>query len=203
MRGLLCSVSFMLFVTCFGQQWQVIDHPNNRRKAIAVDSVLISEYVYSEVSELSEGRAYVAKGDLYAYIDVTGRELTPYIFAEANNFINGYAIVGDSFSKSIMNSRMQLILPFAYVRVYPPQYGLIIVQSHAGTWGVYDTLGLEKLPLIYDLPPIILHKERIIVRRDNAYGVVNDCNDVIWNTAYQYISESGYAYKSGKYIKLF
>ncbi|MEJ6662361.1 MAG: hypothetical protein QNL79_08515, partial [Bacteroidia bacterium] len=80
------SILFSVFATfSFAQRWEVKDHPNNRKKAIVVDSVTISDFVYTEVSELSENKAYVSQGELYAYIDAAGIELTPYVFAEANN----------------------------------------------------------------------------------------------------------------------
>lgn len=196
-------IACLIATYCNAQQWEIDNHPNNRRKAIIVDSVPISDYVYTEVSELSEGKAYVAQGDLYAYIDETGKEITPYIFAEANNFTNGYAIVGDSFNRSVLNDRMQLIVPFQFARVRLPKLGLIVVQSHEGMWGAYDVMGNLKLPFIYDLPPNIVELNKIIVRQAEEYGVVNDCNETVYNCAYQYISADGLAYKQGKYLQLF
>ena len=187
----------------FAQRWEVKDHPNNRRKAIVADSVTISDYVHTEVSELSENKAYVSQGDLYAYLDVAGSELTPYVFAEANNFSNGFAIVGDSFSKSILNEKMQFVIPFEFQEVRLPKHGLIVVQSSSGTWGVYDIKGVLKLPLIYDLPPNVLNLETIIVRKNELYGVVNDCNESRYNCRYQYIDPNGLGYKSGTYLRLF
>lgn len=197
------SVLLMCALFCSAQQWEVKRHLNSRYKAIMLDSMLISDYVYTEVSMLTEAKAFVAQGDLYAYIDKNGVELTPYVFAEANNFTNGYAIVGDSFNRSIINDKMQLIIPFKFERVQLPKYGLMAVQSHAGLWGAYDVMGNLKLPFIYDLPPHILSLERIIVRQEDEYGVVNDCNETIFNCAYQYITEDGIAYNQGKYLRLF
>lgn len=200
-----CSgiVLMCLVLGAFAQKWEVKDHPNNRRKAIVVDGVAISDYVYTEVSELAENKAYVAQGDLYAYIDKSGKELTPYVFAQANNFSQGFAIVGDSFTKSILNEKMQLVVPFEFQEVRLPKHGLIVVQSSSGTWGAYDTKGVLRLPLIYDLPPNILNLETIIVRKKDLYGVVNDCNEVKYNCGYQYIDTDGIAYQSGKYLRLF
>jgi hypothetical protein len=194
---------FLYSVPSLGQVWGVQNHPNNRRKAILVDSVLISDFVYSEISDLSEGKAYVAQGDLYAYIDSTGKQLTPYTFAVATNFTHGYALVGDSFHMSVLNDKMQLIVPFEYQRAKLPVCGLIAVQSFEGTWGVYDVQGVQRLPFIFDLPPHILSRDKIIVRHKEEYGVVNDCNEYIFNCAYQYISSDGLGYKQGKYLRLF
>ena len=196
-------VLLMCTLFCTAQHWHVKPHPNNRYKAIAMDSMLLSGYVYTEVSMLAEGKAFVAQGDLYAYIDEKGAELTPYVFAEASNFIGGYAIVGDSFNRSVINDRMQLIVPFKFARVQLPKFGLIAVQSHEGLWGAYDIRGNLKLPFIYDLPPRILSLERIIVRQEDEYGIVNDCNETVFNCAYQYITLEGLAYKQGNYLRLF
>ncbi len=196
---LLCTVGHQ----CFAQFWEVISHPNSHKKAIQLDTLNHTDYIYTEVSELSERKAYVSQGDLYAYVDEAGVELTPYVFAEANNFIKGYAIVGDSFNQSVLNAQMQLILPFEYARARLPIYGLIVVQSHEGLWGLFDTTGIQRLPFVYYLPPLILNLEQIIVRKEEEYGVVNDCNEVVFNTGYQYISPGGLGYKSGKYLRLF
>ena len=198
------SILFSVFATfSFAQRWEVKDHPNNRKKAIVVDSVTISDFVYREVSELSENKAYVSQGELYAYIDAAGIELTPYVFAEANNFSNGFSIVADSFSKSILNEKMQFVVPFEFQEVRLPKHGLIVVQSSSGTWGVYDTRGVLKLPLVYDLPPNIVNLETIIVRKNELYGVVNDCNESRYNCRYQYIDPNGLGYQSGRHLRLF
>ncbi len=178
-------------------------HPNNGKMAIVKDSAVITDFVYSEISELSEGKAFVAKGDLYAYIDENGNDLSPYVFVEAGNFKDGYALVGDSTHRSIINAKMQLVVPLAFFQVRLPKLGLILVQSHEGLWGIYDTFGDQRVPCIYDLPPRILSLERIIVRKNDQYGVINDCHEVVFNCSYQYITSDGLAYRSGKYLRLF
>jgi hypothetical protein len=185
------------------QFWGVKNHPNNRKKAVVARDVVISDYVYTEVGDLSEGKAYVAQGELYAYIDERGKELSPYIFTVVSNFTGGYAIIGDSLAMSVINEHMQLIVPLQFQRVKLPVCGLIAVQSFEGSWGVYDVLGNLRLPFIFDLPPHILSRDKIIVRQNEEYGVVNDCNEYIFNCAYQYITPNGYGYKSGKYLRLF
>lgn len=185
------------------QTWQVIKHPNNGKKAIMFNGEQICDYVFTEVSELSENKAYVAQGELYAYIDTACHELTEYIFAEATNFNEGFALVGDSFNVGIINQRIQMVVPLQFAQVRLPKLGLIVVQTHAGTWGALDTMGKIRLPFIYDLPPQIINLELIIIRANELYGIVNDCNEVVFNTAYQFISSQGFGYKSGKYLQLF
>ena len=185
------------------QMWEVKKEPNKRRMAIQLDSTSVTDFVYSEISELSENKAYVAKGDLYAYVDSEANELTPYIFTQVSNFTNGYAIVGDSFHQSILNEKMQMLLPLSFYEVRLPKHGLIVVQSDEGLWGVYDLMGHEKLPPVYDLPPKILNRETILVRKNELYGVVNDCNEVVHSINFQYITSAGLGYKQGKYLRLF
>lgn len=202
MRSLACIIC-LATCTAFAQSWQVKNHPNSTRKAILMDSVRISAYVYTEVSELSEDKAYVSRGELYAYINENGKELTPYVFSVVSNFTDGYAIVGDSFNKSILNEKMHAIVPFRFAHVRLPQNGIILVQSHQGKWGAYNVFGELKLPVIYDLPPLILSLNKIIVRQSELYGMVNDCNEIVFNFSYQYITTAGFGYVRGKYLKLF
>lgn len=200
--GLILQIVFLTFI--HAQVWTVENHPNNGKMAIIVDdSVQLSNYIYSEISELSEKRAFVAKGELYAYINSKGEELTPYVFTEAHSFKQGFAVVGDSVHKSLLNYQMQVVLPFAFSEVRTPIRNLVVVQSDQGLWGIYDTLGVEKLPLIYDLPPHIINNEIIVVRKYELYGIVNDCNEVVHNFTYQYITSKGFAYRRGKYLRLF
>lgn len=204
MRGFLFFIA--LFGLCklgVGQVWDIKKNQNTRFYSISTSSITQSPYQFTEVSELSERKAYVAKGELYAYINYHLEEISPYVFVEANNFQNGYAIVGDSFGKNIINSRIQLILPLMFQEVRLPVNGLIIVQSWQNTWGVYDIYGNVKLPLIYDLPPKIMSRDKIIVRKEEVYAVVNDCNEIIFPFGYQYIDTNGFGYKQGRYLRLF
>ncbi len=75
--------------------------------------------------------------------------------------------------------------------------------SVSGTLGVYDVAGNINFTFIYDLPPHIINRDCIIVRKNEDYGVVNDCNETIFNCAYQYITADGLGYKQGNYLRLF
>lgn len=193
----------IISITGNAQSWEVKNHPNNGKMAIFNNSKQISSYRFSEVGELSQGKAFVAEGDLYGYINENGKLETSYQFVIATNFKDGYAIVGDSINQNILNTAMKLLLPSQFARVKLPYNGLILVQSHEGLWGTYDTSGSELIPPMYALPPRILNKNKIIVRLNDEYGVVNAHNESIFNASYQYISPTGYGYKSGKYLRLF
>ena len=194
-----------LFIGLLGypQTWDVKKHPNNRKMAIFKDGRQISSYRFSEVSEFSEGKSFVAEGDLYGYLSSEGKLLTPFSFVIASNFKKGYALVGDSIHQNILNRKMELMLPNKYARVRLPKFGLILVQSHEGLWGAYDTKGNLKLPVIYSLPPYLVNEDTIIVRLNGEYGLVNSDNKSLFNPSYQYISPKGYGYKSGTYLRLF
>lgn len=200
---LLLLFLFSWSITVLGQKMDVLVHPNTGLMALLKNEHRVSEFIFSEISEFSEYKAYAAQGDLYAYIDTNGNALTPFMFTIANNFVNGYAIIGDSFSLGLINAKMQWVVPQRFNRVLQPKLGLVVLQSQQGYWGAYDMRGYQKLPFVYDLPPVYDHLEYIVVRKDLAYGVVNDCNEVKYNTAYQYINKSGMAYRSGHALRLF
>jgi hypothetical protein len=190
-------------IPAFSQDMKIIAHPNNGMYAISKNDSLITDFVYAEVSEFAENKAYVSKGELYAYIDTNARELCPYLFVVACNFKDGYAVAGDSNYLGLINSKMQVVVPFRFRRILQPHMGLIIVQSMHGLWGAYDQYGDVKLPAVYELPPKFNNLERIIIVQNGLYGVVNDCNEILFNPSYQYITLDGYAYKSGKYLRIF
>ena len=203
MRTCLTIVSLFWLLTVGAQSPRIEIHPNTGMLAISINDSLITDYIYTEMSEFAEGKAYAAKGELYAYIDEQGNELTPYIFTVANDFSNGFAIVGDSFSLGLINDRMQVVVPFRFNRVIPPKLGLVVLQSKQGYWGAYDIKGNERIPFLYDLPPVYDHLDYIVVRKELLYGVVNDCHETRYNTSYQYISKQGMAYRSGVGLRLF
>ena len=202
MRGIIIIAIWGVFPS-WAQTWRVVQHPDHSKKAIVAQDKVISDYVYTEVSELSEGKAFVSQGSLYAYIDAQGNALTPYQFTVASNFKHGYALVGDSFSMSVLNDSMRIVVPLQYPRVKLPSSDLIAVQSKEGYWGVYDVYGNLRLPCIFDLPPRIVNKDIIVVRQNELYGVVNDCHEYRFSCAYQYITPDGFGYKRGKYVRLF
>ncbi|MBR9860246.1 hypothetical protein GYB22_05770 [bacterium] len=190
-------------INTYAQNMQIHAHPNNGKYAISKNDSLITDYVYSEVSTFSEGIAFVSKGEHYAYIDTNARELCPYLFVVAGDFKDGYAIAGDSNYIGLINAKMQVVVPFRFRRIFRPNMGLIIVQSMHDLWGAYNEFGDVKIPAIYDLPPLYNDLEHIIVVQNGLYGVINDCNETVFNTSYQYISLDGLAYRSGKYLRIF
>ena len=202
MKYLLLALLFCSTMV-HAQNMSVEFHPNSGLMALAKDGKLLTDFEFTEISEFSEGKAYAAKGELYAYIDTNGKRLSPFIFTVANNFKDGYAIIGDSFGLGVINHRMRLVVPIRFNRVIQPKLGLIILQSQQGYWGAYNYLGREALPFVYDLPPVYDHLDYIIVRKDMAYGVVNSCNETQYNTSYQYIRKDGMAYRSGIALRLF
>ena len=199
------GVILFLLIGLWGypQSWNVKKHPNNLKMAIFKDGRQISSYRFTEVSELSEGKSFVAEGNLYGYLNSGGKLMTPYRFVIASNFIKGYALVGDTIYQNILNRKMKLMLPTKYARARLPKFGLILVQSHEGLWGAYDTEGNLKLPVIYSLPPYLVNQDVIIIKLDSEYGLVNSNNEILFNPSYQYISHKGYGYKSGTYLRLF
>lgn len=184
------------------QHWEIRHHPNSRKLSVNHQGKT-TDFVFSEVSELQEGKAFVAQGDLYAFMDEEFNILTPYMFAQISNFKQGFAMIGDSTSQGVLNHKMHVVIPMEYQRIRFAKMGLILVQSHDGLWGVYDVFGNHLIPEIYDLPPKILNLEQIIVRKQDRYGLVNSCNETIFNCSYQYIHKSGFAFKQGKYLRLF
>lgn len=208
-RRVICKLVIAFFVL-FGlpnainaQNLGVKYHPNNGYIALTKNDTLITEYIYTEISEFSEYKAYAAMGDLYGYIDTNGQAMSPFIFTVANNFKNGYAVIGDSFSLGLINAKMQLVVPVRFNRVFLPHLGLAVVQNKDGYWGAYDTLGALKVNCAYDIPLQFDSREYIVVRQNKYYGVINDCNEIIFNASYQYIGRNGIAYRSGIPLRLF
>ena len=54
---------------------------------------LVSQFDYTEVRDLSNGRGLVRRGDRFGYVDETGREVIPVQYTDATRFSNGLAII--------------------------------------------------------------------------------------------------------------
>lgn len=200
----LLGLIFFLFGSSYAQNMGVLRHDENGNYAITKDDITITDFIFSEVGAFSEGKAIVAQdSSLYAYIDTNGQLLTPYAFTVAGAFKDGYAVVGDSFSQGLINEKMHIVVPIRYYRVLLPKLGLVRVQTKLGYWGAYDLQGKQRLPFIYDIPPIYQDLHYIIVRKDLEYGVVDEHHTILYNTSYQYIGLDGIGYRSGIGLRLF
>lgn len=98
------------------------------------------------VGDFYEGLAKVRKGDLYGYIDKTGKNVIPCIFQNAESFHDGMALVGNSKYYTYINKEGKTITDFVFdYTTLPFSNGLALV-SFQGKKGFIDKKGNSTFP---------------------------------------------------------
>lgn len=57
----------------------------------------ITEFIFEDASDFSDGMAKVKKNGNYGFIDKSGKLIIPAAYQNAENFKNGFALVGDKY----------------------------------------------------------------------------------------------------------
>ncbi len=165
---------------------------------------LLTGYVFSEVSSFSDGKAWVNKGELYGYIDTLGRPITLFHFADVSAFQNGYAIVskdtlGGNFG--VINHTGYEICKLTYTRIKHFSKGFAPIQ-HDTVWGLLDTLGREVITPEFDVPPIVISANFIIVSKKGRWGVIKISGEVVYDLEFDLITKDGVAFKQNEKLYL-
>lgn len=156
-------------------------------KMINEQGVVLTRRGYPYMAELKEGRAvyYVTdngSGDgansRYGYLDSAGQEVIPAQYEEANDFVDGKAVVkiqDRHYALIDLHGRRLANYPLAYVG--PPGDGLLAFQKDsAGKYGYIDEQGNIVIPPAYT-SAFPFHHDRAIVNTaedyKSKYGVIN------------------------------
>ena len=123
-------------------------------------------YGYNDMNGFSEGLAQVRRKEVNedgkssyktGFIDKTGKEVIPFIYGDANDFSEGFALVGKGGKYAYINKKGKEITPFIYDR-YSRDFidGMACVHKKTENeykrdkYGFIDKKGKEVVPLIYD-----------------------------------------------------
>ncbi|KZS48447.1 hypothetical protein AWU65_22180 [Paenibacillus glucanolyticus] len=156
-------------------------------KMINEQGVILTSRAYPYIAELREGRAvfYVtdhSSGDgdnsRYGYLDADGHEVIPARYADANDFVDGKAVVklkDDNYALIDLHGRKLATYHFAYVG--PLGEGLLAFQKEStGKYGYIDEKGEIVIPPTYT-SAFPFHDGRAIVNTaedyKSKYGVIN------------------------------
>jgi len=143
-----------------------------------------TEAIYADI----EDRAIVAdKNFIYALVDFSGKEITPFKYQEIKKFSNGLAAVKYQSRYGFIDTSGNEVIPCTYHNAESFSEGLARVQKNGRT-GYIDTTGKEVIPLIYDSGERI--KDGIIfVTKDNKEGGLDKKGNIIIPFLYTGISD--------------
>ena len=172
--------------------------------ALQVGNELVTSYIFTEVSEFYEGKAWVNKGNLYGYIDTLGRSVTDFVDADVDRFVDGFAAVSRDTQDGdygFVYHVGQEICTLKYSRVKSFENGFAAVQSDSN-WTLIDTSGSEMMIPVFDYPPKVVSERFVIVVKASKWGVIDSENSEQYPFIYDLITADGLAYLANKKVYL-
>lgn len=161
--------------------------------ALCKDSVVVTPYVYTEVSRFSEGRAWVNKGDLYGYIDTNLNDVTPYHFTDVSAFRNGFTVVSKDSFYGYIDAQGNERSAMTYLEALPVQHAFATTRDSSG-WMILDTLFEPISGLRFDVPPFALSENFVVCANKGKWGVLNREGQLIHPMIYDLITAEGVGY---------
>ncbi len=172
--------------------------------ALQVGNDLVTAYVFTEVSDFYEGKAWVNKGSLYGYIDTLGVSITDFVYADVDRFIDGYAAVSRDTQDGLygfVNEVGREVCDLKYNRIKPFENGFAAVQLDSN-WTLIDTSGSELMMPIFDYAPKVISDQFVIAVRANKWGVIDTADRLKYPFVYDLITADGVAYLANKKVYL-
>jgi len=197
-KSLLFSILIIQSGAVTGQVW--FKQSGDYYALMSQDSQYISGFIYTEVSEFSEGLAWVNKGDLYCYINSDGDSITSFVFSDVSDFNHGFAVVSMDSTYGVINRFGQLVVEYQYSRINTTKFGFFAAQQDS-VWHVIDTAGMVVSNRAWLYPPFFLSDNFIVGCVNGLWGVVNANDEVLYEFKHDLITYDGVAYiKNEKYL---
>ena len=201
-NAILCLLTcFLIFENSTGQT--TFKRAGNYY-ALERNEQALTSYVFTEVSNFIEGKAWVNKGELYGYIDTLGQPITAYMYADVFEFSNGFAAVSkdtqDGFY-GFINAEGDEICPLHFKRVLPFKLGYAAVQKDT-SWTLIDSTGSQLFDAVYDYSPQVISPRFVIVSQNLKWGVIDVIGNKRYPFIYDLITNDGIAYLQNKKVYL-
>lgn len=185
--------------TASAQTYRIL--PVGERFTLMKDSVRVTDSLYTEMSEVVDGYLWVNKGDLYGYIDTTGRAITPFIYDEVSSFRDGRARVARDSMYGYINHKGEEVIAVQYKEVTLFRLGLASVRTDSN-WLVIDTAGSALSSHGFDFPAAYTSVDFICVAQNGRWGVINARGEIIHPFLYDLVCPDGRAWLNDKMIQL-
>lgn len=126
----------------------------------------------------------------YGFIDKDGKEIIPFIYDEANNFVNGLALVRKNGKRGYIDKDGKEVIPLIYKYAVPFFGNMALVSKDANKCYYIDRSGKMIAPFDFVYANIFsMTKEGIIVWNDDKkQGFVNNEGKLVLPCIYDDIS---------------
>lgn len=197
-KSLLFSILIIQSGAVTGQVW--FKQSGDNYALMSQDSQYLSGFIYTEVSQFSEGLAWVNQGDLYGYINTDGDSITSFDFTDVSDFNQGFAVVSMDSTYGVISRFGQLVVEYQYSRINATTFGLFAAQLDS-VWHVIDTSGRVVSNRSWLYPPFFLSGNFIVGCVNGLWGVVNTNDEVLYEFKYDLITYDGVGYiQNEKYL---
>lgn len=166
--------------------------------ALFSDSSQVTEYIYTEVAYQRQGAIWVNKGDLYGYIDSSGKEITEFIYDEVSGFYDGRARVARDSMYGFINESGNEVIGIQYRNATLFREGIASAEKDSGQWILIDTNGHQVGNFILDHPAHYENGNFICICSNGKWGVINNNGVMIQDFRFDLIRPNGTAWLNDK-----
>ncbi|MFT5512878.1 MAG: hypothetical protein ACI8SE_001277 [Bacteroidia bacterium] len=201
-KVILCLIT--CFITFENSSGQTTFKRAGDYYALERNEQALTSYIFTEVSEFVEGKAWVNQGELYGYIDTLGQPITAYLYADVGGYTNGFAAVSKDTQDGyygFIDAQGSEICPLQFTRVLPFKIGYAAVQKDT-SWSLIDSTGVQLFEAVYDYPPLVISSRFVIVSQNLKWGVIDVIGNKQYDFIYDLITPDGTAYLQNKKVYL-
>ena len=167
---------------------------NNKYGFIDSDGKKLTPFIYEKTGAFSLGLCPVKIDGKYTFIDINGDFLLPPVFDWASDFSDGLATVSYDEKFGYINTKGELVISPNYSSLSQFCDGYLICSKlnkySYELFGVIDENESVHIPFIYN-SITYLSDNLFLVKQDSGFGVINNKNTCVLESAYDSITRDG------------
>ena len=105
---------------------------------VSPDGKLITDFIYEDVDDFSDGIASCRKNGLWGYIDETGKEITEFIYTGSSYCTDDTMVVQKGDQYGLLYRDGSVLIGFGEFEDLAPSYNNELWAKQNGKWGLID-----------------------------------------------------------------
>lgn len=115
---------------------------------IGMDGIALTDFVYSQVGAVQEGRIAVMKDGKGGWLDYAGNEVIPLIYDTVSDFYDGLAVVEKDGKWGYVDTLGNTVVPCRYAQASPRFIGGVACVQQSGLFGGISREGKTVIPFL-------------------------------------------------------
>ncbi len=144
-------------------------------------TVIFSGGKFDYICAVSGNLVFVERGGKVGAVDITGKEIVPFIYSGVREAKNGLTIVTAGDECAVINQNGKVVLPldrYGNVNLWDDTGSILVVSAVTGRWGLKDISGRTVLPCEYwSIGPV--NDNYITANNEKGYAVFNKDGDIV------------------------